>query len=31
MRRGLGQRLSQKTGGSEGWLAGGPGIRLERN
>ena len=30
-RRGLGQRLRQKTGGLEGWLAGGPGIRLDNN
>lgn len=29
MRRELGQRLSWKTGGLEGWLAGGPEIHLD--
>ena len=29
MRHELGQRLSWKTGDLEGWLAGGPGIRLD--
>ena len=31
MRRGLGQRLRRKMGDLEGWLAGGPGIRLDNN
>ena len=31
MRRGLGPRLSQKTEGLDGWLAGGLGNRLESN
>ena len=31
MCRELGQRLRRETGGLEGWLAGGQGIRLNSN